>query len=425
MLAAACAQSEDRAPFFNPTNPSNGQGGADGGAPDVDGGGVVDGGGGGGGGIAGTGAVTGGPDPEPVFAGMRGNPTFDPEQVYVHGMFDSVGLDHNDPYAEPCADTESAIADWSSPKDDWRTDLGLTVGLACEIEDPRIRVDGSIVYEQINRMIRLMFEEVASADPGSTTVTVMAGGNRPHGNDTLIVDCWATSRSHPQFRHFLHPETGSLVHVCFPAEGDAPYVHFTAVGEPFAVGEPSDPDVLYPVPDGFLVAHLGYEDYALVHKLDNPNDMGVSSGESVAEFSVASEFGFQKIQTVRATEDGFYLLVVRATAPPELELWQVSYAGELSQVATSTSGADITLNENNCPLRGGPFGTDVIDKLPSAGCMCALEPTGTAVCLATESGGAEIVVRFDFSEPNAAPETVYRVDEDPFLKGFKGLVTGS
>jgi hypothetical protein len=375
--------------------------------------------------------VTGG-DPGPDFGTLVGDPaTFDPEQVYVRGTFEAAPgtLNTTTPYgsSSPCSDVATGIADWSSPSNDWTTDFGLTIALPCEIDDVRIRVDGSIIYEHLERGINLMVEEGASADPGSAVVIVdMKGKARPNENDVSMAGCYP-GPEFPLFRFSVHPEKGTFVYVCEPPQMDPPvtdapaFVHFEGVGDNRAE------DILFPVPEGYIAAHLGYDDYVLVHNPDDPDDMGILSGATdVVPVAIASEFAFVEIQAVRATPDGFLLLIMRNPDPPELELWSLSYQGELAQVGVSASGAEVALNESNCPdRRGGGFGTDIINKLPRAGCMCALEPDGTALCLAREGAGDEIVVRFDFSESSAPPTTVYRVADDPYLQSFVGLVTGS
>ena len=364
---------------------------------------------------------------DPSTFEMQGDPaTFDPNQVYVHGRFRG-SEDVTDAYGAACDDGgASGIADSSSPDDNWRTEDRITVALPCDIRDVRVRVDGSLVYELAQRTVRAFVQDDAIIDGLSIEISMYPEAG-PQGDPELVA-CY----NRETFRHWLHPQSGTIVGACGPFRDKSPptYRVFNPNHDPAG-----DEGQALAIPPDWRALHLGCDDHMLVQKSDSAGALAVWSPDATVE--VPTAFEPNKIAAVRAEHDGFALLIVhdeegqsptQLRTPLGVSLWHVSHAGELTRGKSYPPAIGATLDASQCqvpiasPLDSRASPPPVaMDYFGASGCFCALESTGAALCIARE-GEAPVVLRFDPGAANA--EIVFRVLDDPFLTDIKGLITG-
>lgn len=407
VLGVAACQANEHAPFYDPSV-TRGDGGQylPGNSSDVTDGSVG-------------GADGGGPKPpaKPIFM-QSGDPMgFDPTQVYVHGRFLG-GESVVTAYAEPCIDGgASGLADWSSPKNNWMNPNGngITVTLPCEADDPRVRIDGTILYETAQRGVRAFSQELVEPD-GRHIALSSKFGDSAESADPEVAVCGSPKN----FRHWLSP-SGMIVASCHTDDGTMlPYVL------------EDTPLTEVKIPDGYVPAHLGFDNHILLHQIGMPKRAGVWSPDGgLKKLADLLPFAFEQVGAIRADTDGFVLLVVkRDDDPPDLSQWHISNSGTLGKESKYPTLEGVTLDPSNCdeyfpggaPLSGTLDPGLSVDHFRSAGCACALDADGAALCIARDTKMSQLIVRFEIGAQ--AGEIVYRVEKDPFLIDFKGLVTG-
>lgn len=336
-----------------------------------------------------------------------GEDGFDPRQVYVLGEFP--GMVHNiDAYGSPCEDRATGVADWSSPHDDWRTVNGMTVAVPCDTYDHRLRIDGSMVFEFALRAVRLFVQETPIVgDDGSFMIRGVPEAGAMA--DPEIALCG----SQTGFRHFLDPVDGSLVLSCNRQGNALTFERWIAKAREGLA-----------LPAGYEPLHLGYDGNILVQGLQMREDLGVWNPRRFVEVPTGQSFDATRISAVRATENGFMLLVIEDEDPPTLALWRISNDGAVEWGTAYPGAASGQRIMSRCRRIGPP--TTAMKNAPpilyahESGCVCALEPSGIALCMAFDADDSQMVLRFDPDATQA--EVALRTDER--LLTINRLVTG-
>jgi hypothetical protein len=153
------------------------------------------------------------------------------------------------------------------------------------------------------------------------------------------------------------------------------------------------------------------------------NQLAIWRPDELNELEQPAPWDFRSVAAIRATGKGFMFVIVGNDDPPALARWSLTYEGDLSKDGDYPSADGMVLDPSNCDRYFDvPSSGTTIDHYKSAGCSCALEPNGAALCIARDAKDSAIVLRFVPGAEGA--EVVFRAEDDPFLLGIKGLVTG-